>query len=274
MSHPQGHPTGHPGAHPGAASQAGDQPTNEALLTLEGWYCLHDFRKIDWDTWKLVSEEERAEALEELQTFIAKVQAGNGEDKGSSVMYSIVGHKADFVFMFLRPSLQELNELENEFNKTRFADFTIQDYSYVSVVELSNYVNSPDQDPYADPMVRARLFPQLPEAKHICFYPMNKKRSGEDNWYMLTMDQRRAMMRSHGMIGRKYAGKIKQIITGSVGFDDWEWGVTLFSDDPLQFKHIVYEMRFDEVSARFGEFGNFLVGNRLDAEGFVKILAL
>jgi len=271
MSHPQGQPTGHPGGHPGAPA-AGNQPTNEALLTLEGWYALHDFRRIDWDSWKLATEHEREAALEELLTLVRSYQANEGEEKGSTAIYSIIGHKADLVFMFLRPTLQELNALEIEFNKTKFADYLQQDYSYVSVVELSNYVNNPDADPYQDPMVRARLYPQLPKAQHICFYPMNKKRSGEDNWYMLTMDKRRELMRAHGMVGRKYAGKIKQIITGSVGFDDWEWGVTLFADDPLQFKHIVYEMRFDEVSARYGEFGDFMVGNIATEEDLVRIL--
>jgi chlorite dismutase len=95
---------------------------------------------------------------------------------------------------------------------------------------------------------------------------MDKRRQGNDNWYMLPMEDRRSLMRSHGMIGRQYAGKVKQIITGSVGFDDYEWGVTLFSDDVLQFKKLVYEMRFDEVSARYGEFGSFFVGNILQEE--------
>ncbi|MGZ4107797.1 MAG: hydrogen peroxide-dependent heme synthase [Tumebacillaceae bacterium] len=247
---------------------------NEALLTIEGWYVLHDFRKIDWAAWKAISEEERKAAVDELLELTATWAANESEQQGSTAMYSILGHKADLVFMFLRPTLEELNELETAFNKTSFADFTIPDYSYVSVVELSNYVNKPGEDPKADPMVRARLYPTLPKSAHICFYPMNKKRAGEDNWYMLTMEQRREMMRSHGMIGRKYAGKIKQIISGSVGFDDWEWGVTLFAEDALEFKHIVYEMRFDEVSARFGEFGNFLVGNVLDNEKLTNLLSI
>jgi hydrogen peroxide-dependent heme synthase len=245
---------------------------NEALLTIEGWYVLHDFRKIDWASWKAISPEERKAAVDELLALTDTWAANEQEQQGSTAMYSILGHKADLVFMFLRPTLEELNELETAFNKTRFADYTIPDYSYVSVVELSNYVNKTGEDPKADPAVRARLFPTLPKAAHICFYPMNKKRAGSDNWYMLTMEQRREMMRSHGMIGRKYAGKIKQIISGSVGFDDWEWGVTLFAEDALEFKHIVYEMRFDEVSARFGEFGNFLVGNILNNESLANLL--
>src|SRR5690606_14843000 len=166
---------------------------------------------------------------------------------------------------------EELNEIENEFNKTKLAEFTVPASSYISIVELSNYLPA-DQDPYQSPEILARLYPILPKAKHVCFYPMDKRRQGNDNWYMLPMEDRKNMMRSHGMIGRSYAGKVKQIITGSVGFDDYEWGVTLFADDALQFKKLIYEMRFDEVSARYAEFGSFYVGTRLDAERTVKFL--
>jgi hydrogen peroxide-dependent heme synthase len=162
--------------------------------------------------------------------------------------------------------MEELNEIETELNKTKLAEYLIPTYSYVSVVELSNYLPSDGSDPYENPEVRRRLFPILPKTKHICFYPMDKRRQGNDNWYMLPMEERRNLMRAHGMTGRKYAGKVVQIITGSVGFDDYEWGVTLFSDDVLQFKKLVYEMRFDEVSARYGEFGSFFVGNILPKE--------
>ncbi|WP_018754072.1 hydrogen peroxide-dependent heme synthase [Paenibacillus sanguinis] len=247
---------------------------NEATLTLEGWYALHDFRTIDWAAWKAADDEERAGALEELHTFLQEWASLELDKNGSYAVYSIVGQKADIVFMHLRETLEELNALENAFNKTSFADYTLKTYSYVSVVELSNYLGSGDGDPKANPEVLARLQPVLPKSNHICFYPMNKKRELADNWYMLSMDERRAMMRSHGMIGRSYAGKVKQIITGSVGLDDWEWGVTLFADDALQFKKLVYEMRFDEVSARYGEFGQFFVGNLLNAELLDEMLKL
>lgn len=145
-------------------------------------------------------------------------------------------------------------------------------------MSLSNYAaggNAGDgSDPMLNPHVAARLKPVLPQMKHICFYPMNKKRELADNWYMLDMEKRRELMYSHGLIGRSYAGKVKQIITGSVGFDDWEWGVTLFAEDALQFKKLVYEMRFDEVSARYGEFGPFYVGNLLNEESFEEMLKL
>ncbi len=220
------------------------------------------------------TQEERRQAEDELYTFLKQWNMVEEEKRGSLAVYSIVGHKADFVFMHLRESLQELSELETSFNKSSFARFTIPAYSYVSVVELSSYMAKPGTNPMEDPDILARLKPQLPKAKHICFYPMNKKREGNDNWYMLSLEERRAMMRSHGMIGRTYAGKVKQIITGSVGFDDWEWGVTLFSDDALQFKKLVYEMRFDEVSARYGEFGEFYVGNLLTESTFKQMLKI
>ncbi|MEF3307063.1 hydrogen peroxide-dependent heme synthase [Paenibacillus sp. GYB003] len=239
---------------------------SEAVQTLEGWYALHDFRAIDWNAWKRLSADERTKAEDELQTMLSEWNGIEQQKKGSTAFYSIVGQKADFVFMHLRETLDELNELENAFNKSAFAQYTIPVYSYVSVVELSSYMAKPGIDPMEDPEVAARLKPILPKTKHICFYPMNKRRSGEDNWYMLSMEERRGFMRSHGMIGRSYAGRVKQIITGSVGLDDWEWGVTLFADDPLTFKKLVYEMRFDEASARFGEFGAFYVGNLLDAD--------
>lgn len=248
---------------------------NEAALTLEGWYALHDFRSINWTAWKQADDEERAGALEELHTFLQQWGSIEEDRTGSSAVYSIVGQKADFVFMHLRESLEEINQVETEFNKTTFAEYTEKAYSYVSVVELSNYLASGNGgDPKENPEVMARLQPILPKSKHLCFYPMNKKRDLTDNWYMLSMDERRSMMRSHGMIGRSYAGKVKQIITGSVGFDDWEWGVTLFSDDPLQFKKLVYEMRFDEVSARYGDFGSFFVGNLLNEQRFEDMLKL
>ncbi|MFS0554663.1 hydrogen peroxide-dependent heme synthase [Brevibacillus sp. 179-C9.3 HS] len=245
---------------------------NEALLTLEGWYTYHNFRTINWEKWKAASAAERQEALDELNALIRTWEANEAENQGSTAFYSILGHKADLVFMFLRPTMQELDEIKTAFNKTRFAAYTEAPYSYVSVVELSNYVHNPGEDPKANPHVRDRLYPILPKWEHICFYPMNKKRDLQDNWYMLSMQERQEMMRSHGLIGRSYAGRVKQIIGGSVGFDDWEWGVTLFANDPLEFKRIVYEMRFDEVSARFGEFGSFQTGNVLNVETLAKKL--
>ncbi|PID15207.1 heme-dependent peroxidase [Sporosarcina sp. P34] len=240
---------------------------NEAAITLDGWYVLHDFRTMDWASWKLISKEERQAAVNEFLTFLERIQEADDAKTGSHAFYTVVGQKADFMLMTLRPTMDELQQLEAEFNKLIIADYTIPAYSYISVVELSNYLaGESDEDPYQNPYIRGRLYPELPRSQYVCFYPMDKKREGEDNWYMLDMDHRKSLMRSHGMIGRGYAGKVKQIISGSVGFDDYEWGVTLFSDDVLQFKKLIYEMRFDEVSARYGVFGSFFVGTILDAD--------
>lgn len=247
---------------------------SEAAQTLEGWYVLHDFRTIDWQAWKGAGESNRAAALDSIQSMLAEWSAEEQDRKGSTAFYAIVGQKADFVIMHLRETLEELNELETRFNKSPLADYTKPAHSYVSIVELSNYMSKPGEDPMQNPDIIARLKPTLPKARHICFYPMNKRRDGGDNWYMLGMDERRTMMRSHGMIGRQYAGKVKQIISGSVGFDNWEWGVTLFAEDALQFKKLIYEMRFDEVSARYGDFGDFYVGNLLDAGKLEQLLCV
>ncbi|MDQ0244922.1 chlorite dismutase [Bacillus fengqiuensis] len=244
---------------------------SQAAQTLDGWYSLHDFRAMDWASWKRLSSDERQAAIHEFLGLMEKWQKTENEKQGSQALYTIVGQKADFMMMFVRPTMEELNEIETEFNKTKLAEYTVPTYSYVSVVELSNYLPA-GEDPYENPEMRARLYPILPKAKHICFYPMDKRRQGNDNWYMLPMEERRSLMRSHGMIGRQYAGKVKQIITGSVGFDDYEWGVTLFAEDVLQFKKLVYEMRFDEVSARYGEFGTFFVGNILSEDRIAQFL--
>ena len=244
---------------------------SEATTTLDGWYCLHDLRSIDWAAWKTLSSDERGQAVSEFLNVVEKWNEVATAKKGSHAMYTVVGQKADIMLMILRPTMEELNEIETELNKTTLAEYMVPAYSYVSVVELSNYLPA-DEDPYQNPQILARLYPELPEANHICFYPMDKRRQGDDNWYMLPMEERKKLMYSHGKIGRQYAGKVRQVITGSVGFDDYEWGVTLFADDILQFKKLVYEMRFDEVSARYGEFGTFFVGNILPREKVAKFL--
>jgi chlorite dismutase len=127
----------------------------------------------------------------------------------------------------------------------------------------------------ADQKERAkdRLFCRIPEHKYVCFYPMSKRRGEQVNWYSLSMDERRKMMRGHGRIGHKYHEVVKQIIGGSVGLDDWEWGVTLHADDMLVFKKLIYEMRFDEASAKFAEFGPFYTGLQFDGSQLASFLS-
>ncbi|WP_138420484.1 hydrogen peroxide-dependent heme synthase [Aquibacillus sediminis] len=238
----------------------------EAVETMDGWYCLHDLRTINWTAWKQASEDERQTAITEFQNMVTDWEQIEEDREGSHAVYSVMGQKADLILMILRPTMKELEQVELAFNKSKLAEYTVPAYSYVSVVELSKYMSKEGENPEDNPGVRARLKPRLPKWDHICFYPMDKRRQGNDNWYSLPFDDRRQLMYEHSLTGRKYAGKIKQIITGSMGFDDWEWSVTLFAKDVLQIKKLVYEMRFDEVSARYGEFGAFYVGNILEKD--------
>ena len=235
---------------------------SNAPQTLDGWYVLHDFRTIDWAAWKAQTPADRTAAVMEFETLYGQFDAVNANRSGSFGTFAMVGGKADLLFLHMAPTVEELVAQKTKFNKTRLADFTRVPYSYFSIVELGSYL-ARGKDPEVDEYVQSRLKPEVPNMKHVCFYPMNKKRDSADNWYTLPSTERTDYLRNHGMIGRQYAGVVKQIISGSTGLDDWEWGVTLFSDDALQFKKLVAEMRFEEGSARFGDFGPFYVGYRL-----------
>lgn len=245
--------------------------------TLEGWYALHDFRTFDWVSWKQISAKEQELILAEAKQFLEGVQAHSDAPEGSSALYSIVGHKADLMFLHLRPTVDQLNALERAFAKTRLADFTTQTYSYVSVTELSLYEaqarggGDDIETMLKNPFVQKRLKPEIPDYPYVSFYPMNKRRGEVHNWYSAGMEERRTMMRQHATTGRKYAEQITQMITGSTGLDDWEWGVTLFGVDTLPIKKLVYEMRFDEVTAKYGEFGDFQIGIRVKPEGLAGL---
>ena len=244
----------------------------EPIETLDGWYCLHDFRTIDWTTWKYATEEERKGAINELKELMNEWNTIEKNREGSFGFYTIIGQKADVLFLHVRPTMEELTELEIAFNKTKFAEYLTPAYSYVSVVELSTYLGKANPD--EDPEIQARLKPVLPKWNHICFYPMDRRRVENHNWFLESKEERSRLMYDHGMTGRKYAGKVRQIVTGSIGFDDWEWGVTLFAHDILQFKKLIYEMRFDEVSARFAEFGSFFIGHRKESDDLDEILSV
>jgi peroxiredoxin len=175
------------------------------------------------------------------------------------------------------------------------SDFLEPTSSYLSVIELGLYESTLKTykslaergiEPHSEEWNRAiqetvarqkeamkpRLFPPMPKHRYICFYPMDRKRGEDKNWYTLPMEERQRQMNEHGMVGRRYAGDVKQIITGSIGFDDWEWGVDLFADDPIVFKKLIYEMRFDEVSAVYALFGTFYVGLRCPANTLHDLL--
>lgn len=231
------------------------------MKTIEGWYCLHDFRTINWAKWRQASSQERELALHEFKNLISKWENVETKQQGSHAVYTVVGQKADLLFMILRPTMKELNEVETEFNKTLLAQFTSPSYSYLSVIEKSSYSQMPE-NPYEDPVMRAKLYPIIPKTDYICFYPMSKLRSEnkDKNWFMLPIEERKRLMFEHIETGRPYTKQVKRIITGSTGFDDYEWGVSLFCDDALQFKKLIYETRYDEVSAIYGIFGSFYIG--------------
>ena len=245
----------------------------EPIETIEGWYALHDFRRIDWTRWRGLTADAREEALGELSQLVEEWGRLPAED-GSFAMYSILGHKADVLFMHFRPDAAALGELEFQLDQCLVNTALTRPYSYFSVVELSKYLARGLSDEQARTTLRRRLEPAVPDLDYACFYPMNKRRSGADNWYMTTREERRELMRDHGIVGHKYHDAVIQVITGSQGLDDWEWGVDLFADDPTIFKKLIYEMRFDEASALYAEFGPFYISVRLPAAELGNWLAM
>ncbi len=204
-------------------------------------------------------------------------------------IYSQLGHKGDLILIHFRDNFEQLNQVELDLAQLPIYDFLDLRHSYVSVVELGLYESSrktweaaaakglepgsPEfQAEVNESMKRAstamapRLHPAIPEAKYLCFYPMDRLRGEDKNWYTVPFAERQRMMHEHGLIGRKYGDVVKQIISGSIGMDDWEWGVTLFAEDPVVFKKLIYEMRFDEVSAVYALFGQFYLGIRLPVD--------
>lgn len=236
----------------------------EPIETLEGWYVLHDFRRINWPRWHRLDPKDQSQARRDLEEIFS--QYGSVQpDQGSSVLYSILGHKADLLFLHFRPEPKELLTIERQLDQSIAGSVLTRPYSYFSVVELSRYLAKGLSEDQIHTTLKPRLEPAIPDVSYISFYPMNKRRQGQDNWYMATREERRELMKNHGIIGHRYHDQVIQIITGSQGLDDWEWGVTLFADDLIPIKKLVYEMRFDEASARFADFGPFYVGAKLTA---------
>ncbi len=268
------------------------QLAHEAPNTLEGWSVLHQVFRLRRDALGALDRARRERIAH--QAAAAFVAMGRRE-AGESALFSILGHKGDLLALHFRRSFDDLGRAQAEVGALELSALLEQTGSYVSMVEIGLYEatvalnsrlaqegvrpHSPEWKKAVEEELAAqrhklseRLWPMIPARRFLCFYPMNKRRSGQDNWYMLPIDERRRLMHEHGLIGRRYAGHVTQIISGSIGFDDWEWGVDLFADDPLVFKKLVYEMRFDESSARYAEFGPFIVALRLGADELPKFL--
>ncbi len=224
--------------------------------TFEGYYSLHAAYTINYEKWNDATQEERTAAWQDFSSFLDALEKEHDAKESSYACYHLVGGKGDILLWILDRTLEGVALKENRLDQSAMGKFLTKGYSFVSVIELSNHM----QQNMDHPAVKARLYPAIPKAKYMCFYPMNKRRGDVNNWFTLTQEERSKLMRVHGMTGRKYEGLIQQFITGACGFDDWEWGVTLLAEDAVQFKKIVYEMRFDEVSAKYGEFGSFFVG--------------
>jgi peroxiredoxin len=248
-----------------------------APATLEGWYALHQMFSIDWPLGRAAASL-AGEAVELFERLGASATGG-----WSEAVRLVGAGGADFMFIHFRPTLEELAEVQRAVAVSEVGRAMTLAYEYLSVTEAGLYhatAEAAGKGEYgseafrqhiaevsaaeaASAHVKSRLYPEVPEGmKYVSFYPMSKRRAVEQNWYALDVRERSRLMREHGMTGRRYAGRIFQVITGSVGLDDWEWGVTLFARDPLDFKRIVTEMRFDEASAVYGEFGRFFTGIR------------
>ena len=276
------------------------QPKNDAAhaippvpLTIEGSSVLHQMLRFDWASWRALEPGERNRLLTEAERALQELER---RPNGGSALYSVLGHKADLMLVHFRSSFDELKSAELQLSSLGLWDYVELADSYLSVVELGLYDSSvktyqslaergiaphtPEWDAAIKEVLERqreamheRLFPQIPPSRYLCFYPMDRKRDEQKNFYTLPIEERQRQMHEHGMVGRRYAGEVKQIITGSIGFDDWEWGVDLFGDDPLVFKRLIYEMRFDQVSAEYALFGRFFMGLRVPAAKLGELLS-
>jgi peroxiredoxin len=252
-----------------------------------GIHVLHAFYRVDRMKWNSLVEGESKRTLARLEKLVASNSAASNP---RLVTYVNVGGKADLAFILYAAELGTLSKMHRELEGCFPAGVLQPVYTFLSVTELPEYVTTEDdvvrglQQEGLQPGTEAynqrleaakkrqaeyeqyRLYPEMPDWEVMAFYPMSKRRAGNDNWYMLDFEARKKLMAGHARVGRKFAGRISQLITGSTGLDDWEWGVTLMAHQLDALKEIVYEMRFDEVSARYGEFGPFYVNVRLKPE--------
>jgi peroxiredoxin len=261
-------------------------------LTIEGYSVLHQMMRFRWSEWRQLPPARKTEIAEQAAQVLSKWEQSNS---AQSALYSLLGHKGDLMLIHFRESFEDLNRTEIELSQLKLNDYLEPTTSYLSVIELGLYESSlktyrelaeqgiePHSNEWKQAVndnlarqreaMRPRLFPEIPKARYVCFYPMDRRRGEEKNWYMLPIEERARQMNEHGLVGRRYAGEVKQIITGSIGFDDWEWGVDLFAEDPLVFKRLIYEMRFDEVSAVYAQFGHFYVGVRCSCQSLANLL--
>jgi peroxiredoxin len=261
-------------------------------LTTEGYSVLHQMLRLRWTDWRALPAAEKSAIAREATDVLSAMEK---HSPGQSALFSLIGHKGDLMLIHFRNTFADLNQAELRLANVRLSDFLEPTTSYLSIIELGLYESTmkiyrelTDQGivPHSDQWkaeiecklnrhkeaMHPRLFPEIPPNRYACFYPMDRRRGEAKNWYTLPLEERARQMNEHGLVGRRYAGEVRQIISGSIGFDDWEWGVDLFADDPLVFKKLIYEMRFDEVSAVYALFGHFYVGVRVPAAKLTDLL--
>jgi len=250
--------------------------------SLDSWHILHRMFRFERRAFDALPAGRRDEIAREALAYLEPLAA---DREGDVSLAQMLGHKSDLMLTHYARTFDALGEAQTAFDKLELAGFVAPATSYVSVLELGLYeasarfhenlrergLKAHSQDwndafdallaeEAAHPRSAGRLWAKVPPRRYVCFYPMNKKRGEAVNWYSLPYQERARLMLEHGKIGRSFHGLVTQVISGSIGFDDWEWGVDLYADDPLVFKKLVYEMRFDEASALYAEFGEFYTG--------------
>ncbi|MEP6955771.1 MAG: hydrogen peroxide-dependent heme synthase [Chthoniobacterales bacterium] len=270
--------------------------TDGAVIPEQGWHCLHLFYRIEFGQWQMLAPDEQRSAKTGLAELVQEVRA---LPDTQLLTLSVVTPKADMAFMLITPDLHVANRIEKQLGLALGADVLMPVYSYLSLTEESEYTTSPEEyaaileneqnvaagtEEFEKSMAafdermkhyrHERVYPTLPDWPVVSFYNMSKRRGEQRNWYALPFEERRKLMLAHGAVGRQYAGRVKQLITGSTGLDDAEWGVTLFARDTFQIKSIVYQMRFDPVSTDYGDFGEFYIALQLPLDELFRRLQL
>jgi chlorite dismutase len=268
----------------------------EKLTDLVGWAVMHQYFRIDRTRWRAFDRATRGEAVVEFSRWLGQ----SSEEEGLQFVPLAGIAKSDFGFMAVHPELARIQRLGQEIAATAFGACLTPVYAFLSMSEVSEYMSTTDdwsrhlvEDEKMDPAsaefakslagfekrmaayAEARVHPQLPaDMPIVCFYPMSKAREAGRNWYTLPFEERKKLMGGHADTGRRFAGRILQLITSSTGIDDWEWGVTLFARDLKSVRDVVYEMRFDAGSAVYGEFGEFYMALRFRPEELAETLRL
>ena len=267
------------------------------IIPTEGWHVIHLFYQIDHTQWSIQTEEEQLKAKTNLSKLIQDIRS---TPNAQLLLFSIVTPKADIGFMLITDDLQLANAFEKQLTLALGADILNPSFSYLSMTETGDYMTT--EEDYSEKTLKSernlkegtedyenalnefkthmakysndKLYPNLPDWPVFCFYSMAKRRGETFNWYALPFDERKRLMAEHGKVGRQWTGKIRQLITGSVGLDDSEWGVSLFANNSYDIKGIVYQMRYDEVSVKYAEFGDFYIGLQLPLDQLFRRIGL